>query len=153
MSKLTSPANVAAAAFSVALGLLAFSQYRASTAFADGAVEAIATVVELRTEKRAILDAQAETFAQVEFAPGGTDQSVTSELPTPIESLGLQEDTAVGATVPILYDPKNPQSVRYGRERGTEGALILLGLAIGALFVPAILRRSTLAKMATGGGG
>jgi hypothetical protein len=152
-SRLASPANVAAAAFSVALALLAFSQYRASTAFADGAVEAVGEVVDLRTEKRAILDAQAETFPQVLFIPEGSDLAITSELPTPIGSIGLQEDTAIGANVPILYDPKNPSSVRYGRERGSEGALILLGLAIGALFVPTILRRSSLARMATGGGG
>lgn len=153
MSKLTSPANIAAAAFAVALGLLAFSQYRASTNFAEDAVATTATIVELRTEKRAILDAQAETFAQVEFLPDGRGPAVTSELPTSIRALGLSEESAVGATVPIRYDPKNPASVRYGAERGAQGALILLALAIGALFVPTILRRSALAKMATGGGG
>ena len=154
MLKLNSAADIAAAAFAVALGLLAFGQYRASTAFADGAIRATAQVVDLRTEKRAVLDAQAETFAQVEFAPSGSEPSITSELPTPIRALGLDAETAIGKTLPIYYDPKNPASVRHGgAARGAGGALVLLALAVGALFIPSILRRSSLARMATGGGG
>ncbi len=151
MSKLLSPTNVAAAAFSVALALLALTQYQASTAFTDAAVEANGKIVDVRTEKRAILDGQAGVFAQVEFTVEGAATPVVAELPTPLKDLGLDESSAVGSTVPILYDPQHPESVRYGRERGTEGAVVLLALALGALFVPMILKRASL--IPSGGGG
>lgn len=154
--KLLSPANVAAAAFATALGLLALSQWRASQAFTADAVTTEAEITELRTAKRGILDGSADTFAKVVFDnPGASDpeQSYSAELPTPIDQLGLDADTAVGSTVTIRYDPTHPQSVRYGRTRGSEGVWILAALAVGALFVPTILRRSALAQASGGGGG
>lgn len=154
MLKLKSPADVAATAFALALGLLAFGQLRASAAFTEGAVATTAKVTELRTQKRALLETQAEVFARVEFTPAEGDGGlVETELPTPLDTLGVPEETAVGSTVPILYDPANPTNARYGRDQGKAGALVLLALAVGALFIPAILRRSTLAHLAGGGGG
>ncbi|QDV05740.1 hypothetical protein Poly30_12410 [Planctomycetes bacterium Poly30] len=154
MLKLKSPADVAATAFALALGLLAFGQLKAAAAFTADAVVTSATVIDLRTDKRALLEGQADTFARVQFTPGGPESmKVEAELPTPIRTLGLTEETAVGQTVPIRYDPKNPTNARYGEDQGKTGAFVLLALAIGALFIPTILRRSTLARLAGGGGG
>ncbi|MEM8714116.1 MAG: DUF3592 domain-containing protein [Planctomycetota bacterium] len=154
--KLLSPANVAAAAFATALGLLSVSQWRASQAFTADAITTQAKITELRTAKRGILDGSADTFAKVEFdnpGAGDPEQSYSAELPTPIDQLGLDAATAVGSTITVRYDPTHPQSVRYGKSEGSEGAWILAALALGALFVPTILRRSALAQMGGGGGG
>lgn len=154
MLKLKSPADVAATAFALALGLLAFGQLRAAASFTADAVVTDATVIHLRVDKRALLEAQADTYALVEFTPGGPDSmKVEAELPTPIRTLGLSAETAIGTTVPIRYDPKHPTSARYGEDQGKAGAYVLLALALGALLIPTILRRSTLARLAGGGGG
>ncbi|MFT7074273.1 MAG: hypothetical protein ACJA0P_000272 [Planctomycetota bacterium] len=154
MLKLKSPTDVAAAAFAIALGLLALGQLRASAAFTADAIPTNATITDLRTDKRGLLESQADTFAQIEFELIAAPSSkIQTELPTPLHTLGLSPASAVGSTIPIVYDPKNPTSARYGKEHGKAGAFVLLALAIGALFVPAILRRSTLARLASGGGG
>ena len=154
MLKLKSPADIAATAFALALGLLAFGQFRAAAAFTEEAVATNAKVIDLRTDRRGLLESQADTFPIIEFTPGGPDaRKVEAELPTPLRTLGLSAETVVGTTVPIRYDPMNPTSARFGQDQGKAGGFILLALAIGALFIPAILRRSTLARLASGGGG
>ncbi len=146
------PMDVAAACLAVALGAIAFMQWRASKGFARDAISVNATVVELRTAKRVLFDAEAEIFATVEFVPSpGTSDGPPhrAELSTPIQKLGLSPAGLEGTRVPIQFDPQNPDNVRYGQSDGHEGALVLALLAIGALFIPIVLRRSSLAA---GGG-
>ena len=55
-----------------------------------------------------------------------------------------------GSRLSIWYDPRSPQTARLARGAGRQGALVLMALAAGALFAPAILRRSL--KGSAGGG-
>jgi len=153
------PLDVAAAGLAVALGAIAFMQWRSANSFARDAVAVNATVVETRTAKRVVFDAEAEVYATVEFvapaepegegdAPEGT--TYRAELVTAVRKLGLSPEGLEGTIVPILFDPENPESVRYGSSKGYEGALTLALLALGALFIPIALRRSSLSA---GGGG
>lgn len=156
------PMDVAAAGLAVALGAIAFMQWRSAEGFVQNAVTVNGTVVELRTAKKVLFDAEAEIYATVEFLPEGTagDQYTgggavnlpmrRAELPTPVQRLQLNPNGLVGMRVPIRYDPANPASVRYGNAKGHQGAMALALLAVGALFIPIVLRRSSLAA---GGGG
>ncbi len=122
------------------LGALAFVQWRDSGDFADHARQVTATVASLRETKKQILDAAPETYAKVEFSTGGGD-IVRTELPDPFRSSGAPPP-AVGSSLTIWYDQREPTTARLHRGAGREGVLVLLALAVGALFAPAILRRS-----------
>lgn len=150
------PMDVAAAGLAVALGAIAFMQWRSAEGFVRNAVAVNGTVVELRTAKKVIFDAEAEVYATVEFSlegPAGGDPAEDSpirraELPTPVRRLALNPTGLEGTLIPIRYDAANPANVRYGNAKGHEGALALALLAVGALFIPIALRRSSL----SGGG-
>ena len=149
MLSLKRPIDIVAIGFATVLALIAFVQWRESRSFVAGAVETTARVVEIRTEKKVLLDAQASKFATVEYT-AGSDAVLRQELPTALRTLGLEEEGLVGRTIPIRYDPSEPRRIRYGESQGGEGALVLLALAIGALFVPWALRNSVLGR--AGGG-
>ncbi|MEM9800202.1 MAG: DUF3592 domain-containing protein [Planctomycetota bacterium] len=152
MLSLSRPLDAMAIALAVALGVLAFTQWRESSQFSADAVATTGRVVEVRTAKKVLLDAQAEVFATVEFRveDGAT---VRSEIPTSVHRLGIERHGLEGRVLPISYDPASPMRVRYGQSPGSESALVLLLLAVGALFAPTALRSSALRKMATPGGG
>ena len=140
---------MAAAAMALAIGFLALIQWRAAASFGADAIEIDARVVGLRTGKKTLIDPEAEIFAMVEFEVAG-GSIVRAELPTSVQSLGLDPATIEGTVLGVSYDPSAAgSSVRYGGRTGAEGALVLALLAIGALFVPRVLRQMTL----HGGGG
>jgi hypothetical protein len=139
---------MAAVAMALAIGFLALIQWRAAASFGTDAIEIDARVVGLRTAKKTLIDPEAEIFAMVEFEVASGD-IVRAELPTSIQTLGLDPTTLEGTTLGVSYDPSAASSVRYGGRTGAESALVLALLAIGALFVPRILRQMTL----HGGGG
>ncbi len=122
------------------LGALAFGQWRRSSDFADHALQATANVVSLRETKKQILDAAPETYAKVEFTTDG-GAIVRAELPDPFRSSAAPAPEE-GSSLTIWYDPREPTTARLQRGAGREGVLVLLALAVGALFAPAILRRS-----------
>jgi hypothetical protein len=146
------PLDMVAVALAVALGLLSFTQWREAERFSADAVATTGRVVEVRTEKKVLLDAQAAAYATVEFETREGD-TVRSEIPTAVQQLGLDPESVEGAELPISYDPAAPSRVRYGRSSGTESAVVLLLLAVGALFAPLALRSSALRRLAGGGGG
>lgn len=144
------PLDLVAIAFAALLAGLAILQWREARTFGADSVTAQATVVELRTAKKQLLDARADVFATVEFTPeanaGENAEAVRAELPTAIAQLGLEEEGLVGTLIGIRYDPTRPTHLRYGAARGDEGAYILALLALGALFAPFVLRRATLTE-------
>lgn len=143
------PMDLAALALAALLAGLALLQWQSASSFSDAAEVAEARVVELRTAKKVILEAEADVFATVEFVPEGASESVRAELPTTVQNLGLEPEGLVGTLVSVRYDPAAPRVVRYGAASGAEGAIPLAALALFALFVPTIMRRSILAS---GGG-
>ncbi|MEM9380218.1 MAG: DUF3592 domain-containing protein [Planctomycetota bacterium] len=145
------PLDAAAVALAAALGLLAFGQWRASSSFGRDAVATTAEVVELRTAARALLDPEAAVFATVELETA-EGQTVRAELPSSVQSLGLDPRTLEGARIPIRYDPSDASTVRYAERSGGEAALVLALLAGGALFAPMILRQSALRNAGARGG-
>ena len=142
------PLDMAALAMAVSIGVLAVMQWRASASFHAGSIAIDARVVELRAAKKSMLDPAAEVFALVEFETPGGD-IVRAELPSSVQSLGLDPSTVVGTTIAVAYDPAAVRRVRYGGRTGLESALVLALLAVGALFAPLIFRRMSL----HGGGG
>lgn len=150
MARSNDALNLAGVALAAALGLLAFMQWRSSRAFSADAVALTGTVVELRTAKKAIFDADNDVFPTVEYRLEGDDSPRRAELATPLAKIGLEPERAVGSAVPLMVDPAAPGRPRHGRAQGRESALVLLALAFGALFAPAILRRSVMGR---GGGG
>lgn len=144
-----SPFDVAALAFAMALGLLAFGQWRAAKDFAESSVPVTARVVEIREEKKSFMEGAPPSYAKVAFTTESGDD-VATELPTPIARLGVA-GVEVGTTLPVRYDARDPRRARYGTGTSAKGAYVLLALAAGALFVPMILRRSSLASQFGGG--
>lgn len=140
------PMDLLAFGLAAALALLALLQWRGSARFAGGAETTTATVVELRRTKKTFLEGRADVFATVEFTPAGAEAPTRAELPTPLRTLGLPDEGLEGTTLVVRYDPSNPRVVRFASSEDRSGALVLLALAVGALFVPAILRRSSLSS-------
>ncbi|MGB0330898.1 MAG: hypothetical protein ACPGPE_03660 [Planctomycetota bacterium] len=122
------------------LGALAFGQWRKSSDFADHALQATATVVSVRETKKQILDAAPEIYARVEFTTDGGDV-VRAELPDPFRASAAPAPREASSLI-IWYDPREPTTARLQRGAGREGVLVLLVLAVGALFAPAVLQRS-----------
>lgn len=138
--------DLLAIALAAALAALALLQWRGAARFAGDARTATATVVELRRTKKTFLEGRADVYATVEFRPEGAEGSVRAELPTPLRTLGLADEGLEGTSVVVQYDPSDPRRVRFGASDAPSGALVLVALALGALFVPAILRRSSLSR-------
>lgn len=134
------PIDAVFIAIGALLGALALVQWRDSDDFADNARQVTATVASLRETKKQVLDAAPETYAKVEFSTGGGDV-VRTELPDPFRSSAAPPPSE-GSALTIWYDPREPTTARLDRGAGREGVLVLLALAVGALFAPAILRRS-----------
>lgn len=134
------PIDAVFIAIGAMLAALAVVQWRDSDDFADHARQVTATVASLRETKKQLLDAAPETYAKVEFSTGAGD-IVRTELPDPFRS-SAAPPPAVGSSLTIWYDPREPATARLHRGAGREGVFVLLALAVGALFAPAILRRS-----------
>lgn len=149
MFSLQRPLDLAALTMAALLAGLALLQWQSASSFTASARVAEARVVELRTAKKVLLESEADVFATVEFLPDGAEDVVRAELPTTVQNLGLEPEGLVGTLVSVRYDPAAPRIVRYGAASGAEGALPLAFLAAFALFIPTILRRSSLAS---GGG-
>jgi len=95
MLSLSRPLDAMAIALAVALGVLAFTQWRESSRFSADAVATTGRVVEVRTAKKVLLDAQAEAFVTVEFrAEDGA--TVRAEIPTSLHRLGIERDGLEG---------------------------------------------------------
>ena len=134
------PIDVVFMALAALLAALAVGQWRESDDFAEHALQVRSTVVSLRETKKQVLDAAAETYAKEEF----TDQKgdvIRIELPDPYRSSAAPAP-AVGSPLTVWYDPRPPHTARLARSGGRRGVSVLLALAAGALFAPAILRRS-----------
>lgn len=147
MFDLKSPLDLLGIALAAVLLGLGVVQYQKSVAFDDAAVATEATVVDVETRKRGLLDGAATAIATVEFEVDGRAQR--SPMAEPLQHLGLSPTNAVGKVLSVRYDPSNPAEVHYGTQTGREGAKVLLLLALGALFAPFFLRRIVLAP---GGG-
>ena len=106
--------DLAALALAALLAGLALLQWQSASSFSEAAEVAEARVVELRTAKKVILEAEADVFATVEFVPEGGSESVRAELPTTVQNLGLEPEGLVGTVVSVRYDPAAPRVVRYG---------------------------------------
>ncbi len=142
------PIDAVSIAVGALLGALGAVQWRESGDFADHALQVTATLVDSRETKKQVLDAAPETYLRVEFSAAGGD-IVRTELPDPLQS-SAGPPPEKGERISIWYDPRSPQTARLTRGAGRKGALVLLALAAGALFAPAILRRSL---RGSGGGG
>lgn len=140
--------DLAALVFALGLGALALIQWRAGETFVEDAVLTQAEVVSTRTAKQNILEPIADVFVTVTFTAAG-GEVVEAELPRSTSAMGLRPDPAEGSPLTVRYDPRDPSSVRYGEADDQRSALVLALLAVGALFVPGILRR---ASMTPGGG-
>lgn len=152
MLSISRPLDAAAIALAAALGLLAFGQWRAASSFGRDAVTTTARVVELRTAARALLDPEAAVFATVELETA-EGLVLRAELPSSVQSLGLDPETLEGEQIPVSYDPADAATIRYAGRTGAGAALVLALLAGGALLAPMILRQSALRNAAAGGGG
>ena len=147
MIDLRRPLDLAGVALALALALLGGLQLQRSAAFSSRAVATTATIVELETPKRGLLDAESDTIATIEFDVEGERQTAT--LAEPLAVTGLEPNGALGAKISIRYDPAHPSRAHYGTATGRPAALALFALALGALFAPMLLRR---AQMASGSG-
>lgn len=134
------PIDAVFMATSAMLVVLAILQWTESDDFAEHARPTDAVVIELRTTRKQVLEADAETYARVEFETAA-GEVVRTELPTPFRASGAAVP-AEGSRLAVWYDPRSPRTARLGKGAAREGALVLLALAAGALFAPAILRRA-----------
>ncbi len=148
MLSIRRPIDAVFVAVGALLGALGAVQWKNSGDFADHALQVTATVVQLRETKKQVLDAAPETYLKVEFTAAG-GSIVRTELPDPFRSSAAPPPQE-GSRLSIWYDPRSPQTARLARGAGGQGALVLMALAAGALFAPAILRRSL--KGSAGGG-
>jgi len=151
MLRLDRPLDLLAVALAAVLTGLGVVQLRSSSDFTGAAERVEATIVSVESSKRGLLDGQRSSYATVEFEADG--ETVESRLAEPLERIGVDPETAVGATVSVFRDPEQPAQVRFDATSGRDAAFVLFALALGALVAPAALRRTALVQAATPGGG
>ena len=151
MLRLSRPLDLLAVALAAVLTGLGVVQLRSSAAFSGAAERVTATVVDVESSKRGLLDGQRDSYATVEFEVDG--ETVESRLAEPLERIGLDPEEAVGNRISVYRDPAQPAQVRFTATSGRDAALVLFALALGALVAPAALRRTALVQAATPGGG
>lgn len=134
-------------ALAALLTALAAVQWKENGDFAVAARQVDATVLEHRETRKQVLDAAADVYVRVEFRTEAGDV-VRTDLPDPFRA-GGPPIPAVGSALPVWYDPRAPSTARLASDAGRDGALVLIALAVGALFAPAMLRRA----LRDGGGG